>query len=198
MPAQGRLGDRAFAAADAHGCPACPHIVTGPAVTGSPNVRVNELPALRVGDSGIHMACCGENTWNAQKGSCSVLINGRPAHRLSDMTRHCGGTGMLIEGSPNVIVGGGSCGGGSAPPPPPPQPAPAPPPAPTEKGKLQVKVVDDQGKPVLNEPYEVTLPDGSKRTGVTDAQGMISLDGVPKGTCQVKLPKRDRGDVKPK
>jgi hypothetical protein len=25
---------------------------------------------------------------------------------LSDMTRHCGGVGKLIEGSPNVITGG--------------------------------------------------------------------------------------------
>lgn len=38
MPPQARLGDKAFIAADAHGCVACPHAATGPAVEGSPNV----------------------------------------------------------------------------------------------------------------------------------------------------------------
>ncbi|MFN7143831.1 MAG: PAAR domain-containing protein [Myxococcota bacterium] len=92
--------------ADAHGCPACPHPCTGPAVAGSPNVLVNGMPAVRVGDSGTHAACCGPNTWVATKGSGTVFINNIPAHRLGDMNTHCGGVGNLIVGSPNVIVGG--------------------------------------------------------------------------------------------
>ena len=106
MPPQGRLGDRAFNPADAHGCPACPHPCIGPAVKGSPDVFVNGLMALRVGDPGKHAACCGPNMWNAAKGSLTVFINNLPAHRLGDMTAHCGGVGNLIVGSPNVIVGG--------------------------------------------------------------------------------------------
>ena len=62
--------------------------------------------ALRQGDHGIHAACCGPNTWTAQAGSGTVKINGQGAHRLGDADTHCGGTGKLIEGSPNVIVGG--------------------------------------------------------------------------------------------
>lgn len=54
----------------------------------------------------IDAACCGPNTWNAGMGSGTVFINGKQAHRLGDMTRHCGGVGKLIEGSANVIVGG--------------------------------------------------------------------------------------------
>ncbi len=106
MPPQGRLGDKSNAPADAHGCPACPHPVIGPAIIGSPNVLVNHRPALRVGDTGIHTACCGPNTWIATKGSGSVFINGKPAHRLGDTDQHCGGVGQLIEGSNNVITGG--------------------------------------------------------------------------------------------
>ncbi|MFZ5476391.1 MAG: PAAR domain-containing protein [Myxococcota bacterium] len=106
MPPQGRVNDLAFNPADAHGCPACPHPVIGPAVTGSPNVLVNGQQALRIGDPGIHSACCGPNTWVAAMGSGTVSINNIPAHRLGDMTTHCGGVGTLVTGSGNVIVGG--------------------------------------------------------------------------------------------
>jgi len=67
---------------------------------------VNGLAALRIGDPGIHMACCGPNMWNAQTGSATVFINGKPAHRKGDMTKHCGGVGELTMGSPTVLVGG--------------------------------------------------------------------------------------------
>lgn len=106
MPGQGRLGDKAFAAVDQHGCPACPHPAVGPAIVGSPDIMVNKKPALRVDDKGIHTACCGSNTWTAVTGSSTVFINGKAAHRMGDLSSHCGGMGLLIEGSPNVIVGG--------------------------------------------------------------------------------------------
>jgi uncharacterized Zn-binding protein involved in type VI secretion len=44
--------------------------------------------------------------WTADVGSSTVKINGKPAIRVNDVIKHCGGTGKLIEGSPNVIVGG--------------------------------------------------------------------------------------------
>ncbi len=106
MPPQCRVGDQSQVPADAHGCPACPHPAVGPAVAGSPNVMVNSMPALRVTDPGIHAACCGPNTWVAAKGSGTVFINKLPAHRLGDMDTHCGGVGAMIQGSPNVLVGG--------------------------------------------------------------------------------------------
>lgn len=105
MPGQGRLGDKANSALDVHGCPACPHPTTGPAIQGSPDVNVNGRPALRVDDPGIHAACCGTTTWTATSGSLTVFINGKCAHRMGDQTRHCGGQGRLVEGSPNVMVG---------------------------------------------------------------------------------------------
>ncbi|BAP57899.1 membrane protein [Thioploca ingrica] len=91
MPKQGRVGDKSKAPVDAHGKPCCPHAVEGPAIQGSPNVFVNSQAALRVGDPGVHAACCGPNTWQATKGSKSVFINGIPAHRFGDDTVHCGG-----------------------------------------------------------------------------------------------------------
>jgi len=45
----------------------------------------------------------------------TVFINGKPAVRQGDQTKHCGGLGKMIEGSQNVIIGGppgsGSSGG---------------------------------------------------------------------------------------
>jgi len=114
VPAQGRLGDKSMVPADAHACPACPHPATGPAITGSPTVYVNDRNALRVTDQGVHAACCGPNTWKAVKGSPTVLINNLQAHRLGDQDAHCGGMGFLIEGSPNVLVGDSGSGGGGS------------------------------------------------------------------------------------
>ena len=106
MPGAGRLSDKSKVEGDAHGCPACPHTAVGPAIIGSPNVNINKRPALRVGDVGIHAACCGPNMWTATKGSATVMVNKRAAHRKGDMDTHCGGVGNLIEGSDDVIIGG--------------------------------------------------------------------------------------------
>lgn len=67
---------------------------------------INNLPAVRVGDMGIHAVCCGPNTWTAVMGSATVMINGKAAHRQNDMDQHCGGVGKMIEGSPDVQIGG--------------------------------------------------------------------------------------------
>jgi uncharacterized Zn-binding protein involved in type VI secretion len=112
MPAAGRKGDDAHCPADAHGCPGCPHDVTGPAVEGSADVEINGRSALRVGDRGAHGACCGPNQWQAVGGAPSVLINGRRAHRVGDDVAHCGGSGALATGSGDVIIG--DLGGGAA------------------------------------------------------------------------------------
>ena len=105
MSGAGRLGDKSHNPADVHGCPVCAHPVTGPAISGSENVFINGRPALRIGDKGIHAACCGNNTWEARGGSSSVQINKKGAHRLGDDTQHCGGGGQLIDGSSDVLVG---------------------------------------------------------------------------------------------
>ncbi|MDG1481479.1 MAG: PAAR domain-containing protein [Myxococcota bacterium] len=79
--------------------------MTGPGTVGSPNILVNGLSPLRVGDPGIHSGCCGPNTWVVAQGSTTVSFNDVPVARLGDQTTHCGGTGTLIVGSSNVIIG---------------------------------------------------------------------------------------------
>jgi len=110
MPGGARLGDKAKGT-DAHGCKVCTHTVIGPAVQGSSDVIVNGKPAVRQGDGGVHMLCCGTNTWHAAGGSSTVIVNGKPAFRLSDRTEHCGGTGQLINASSDVIIGNSQASG---------------------------------------------------------------------------------------
>lgn len=110
MPGAVRLGDMAKGT-DAHGCKVCTHTVVGPAVQGSLDVIINGKLAVRKGDSGIHMLCCGSNTWKAAGGSHTVIINGKPAFRRKDKTMHCGGVGKAITASDNVIVGDAQSGG---------------------------------------------------------------------------------------
>ncbi len=104
MPGGVRLGDLAKGT-DAHGCKVCTHTVIGPAVQGSPNVTTNGRASVRKGDSGIHMLCCGSNTWRAAGGSGTVYINGQPAFRRNDPTSHCGGSGTAVIASKTVIIG---------------------------------------------------------------------------------------------
>lgn len=112
VPPAARLGDKANVPADAHGCPGCPHPGIGPAVCGSEDVLTNSRPAFRKDDTGIHAACCNTNTWKAVQGSGTVFINNKEAVRLGDQTKHCGGSGTMIEGSNNVMIGG-AAGSGS-------------------------------------------------------------------------------------
>lgn len=102
MPSVCRLGDNALCPADSHGKPCCPHVVVGPAVSASPDVIINGRGALRLGDDGVHAACCGPNTWKTAAGSPTVLVNGKPLVRLGDATSHCGGNGTMVTASSDV------------------------------------------------------------------------------------------------
>jgi uncharacterized Zn-binding protein involved in type VI secretion len=112
MPAAARLGDAASVQQDAHGCPACPHPGTGPIVTGSPDVYINNLNAGRQDDLGVHAICCGGNIYTIAKGSPDVYVNSKPLARMNDKTTHCGGNGQIKEGSPDVMIDDGASGSG--------------------------------------------------------------------------------------
>ena len=97
---------------DMHTCPLInpgpvPH-VGGPLVTGAVTVIVGKMPASRVTDTCI---CVGPPDTVA-KGSSSVLIEGKPAARISDTTAH---GGVIVSGFPTVLIGdkGGGGSGGS-------------------------------------------------------------------------------------
>jgi uncharacterized Zn-binding protein involved in type VI secretion len=88
---------------DLHTCPMVtvlvPHVggpVVGPCV---PTVLIGKLPAAVVGDSAV---CVGPPD-SFVMGSMTVLIGGRPAVRVGDITAH-GGT--VVIGWPTVMIGG--------------------------------------------------------------------------------------------
>lgn len=99
MPGIVRLGD----IGSGHAC----HFPATCAMTASPDVFVNGLPVVRVGDSyGAH-GCVGclapDHSRNQLVGSPTVFINGRPAARIGDAIS-CGGVAMT--GSLDVIIDG--------------------------------------------------------------------------------------------
>ncbi len=112
--------DLGTAPADAHGCPGCPHPVVGPIISGSPDVLIDGSPAARVGDMGVHAACCGPNLFTIAAGDEEVLINGRRAAYAGSRTNHCGGVGWLVKGriadnAGRASKGKATDGGGAAP-----------------------------------------------------------------------------------
>jgi uncharacterized Zn-binding protein involved in type VI secretion len=107
MPGVARLGDKAKAKLDAHGCPGCPHPdVQGPGIVCSSNVFINGIGALNTTSVGIHSACCGPNMWKMTAASGAVFVNGAPMVRKGDPTLHCGTSpGEIVDSSANVQDG---------------------------------------------------------------------------------------------
>lgn len=81
------------------GLPPVPH-VGGPIVgPGAPTVLIGKMPAAVLGDNAV---CVGPPD-SIMKGSATVLICGKPAARVGDLTAH-GGT--ITLGCPTVLIGG--------------------------------------------------------------------------------------------
>ena len=77
---------------------------SGVILTGSPNVFINGKPAAIATVSRVECDQDGPAMQMAQ-GSDSVFINGQPASRIGDKT-NC--DAQVMEGSPNVRIGGGT------------------------------------------------------------------------------------------
>lgn len=99
MPAAARITDMHVCPMQTPGIPPIPHVggpIVGPGVA---NVLINKLPAAVIGDSCV---CVGPPD-AIIKGSATVLIGGRPAARMGDMTAH---GGNIVLGCPTVMIGG--------------------------------------------------------------------------------------------
>ena len=64
---------------------------------------------------------------------------------------------------------------------------------------IEIELLDEAGKPVPGEVYQVTLPDGSTvADGTLDEKGRARVDHIDPGTCKVTFPNLDKDAWKPK
>ena len=106
MPNIARVTDIAVNPVDVHGKPCCPHPVAGPGMVGGSTVMVEGMNPMRIGDMGVHAACCGPNAWVVGSGSGTVYVMNIGVARIGDITIHCGGVGALVSGAARTQAGG--------------------------------------------------------------------------------------------
>lgn len=185
---------------------ACCGANTWTATQGSQTVFINGKSAHRMGDQNRH--CGGMGT--LVEGSPNVIVgesNGGGGGGGGGGTSQAAGGGGGGGGGAGAGSGGGdAAAAGPAPAPavrpasPVPGPPPLPPTSPTPPGEqlplttLEVVIVDDQGAPVSGVRVEVTDPSGQRHEVTTNPDGLVRLDGLTPGQCDVALPELDHMD----
>jgi hypothetical protein len=54
---------------------------------------------------------------------------------------------------------------------------------------IELEVLDEEGNPLAEEPYEIITGDGRVRTGTLDAMGRTREDGIDPEDCKVRFPR---------
>lgn len=62
---------------------------------------------------------------------------------------------------------------------------------PTKTHWISIKLVDEFGKGVPYEDFQITLPDGTVVEGSLDKRGLAKITGLDSGTCKVTFPNLD-------
>ncbi|OFY67464.1 MAG: hypothetical protein A2Y71_14190 [Bacteroidetes bacterium RBG_13_42_15] len=57
---------------------------------------------------------------------------------------------------------------------------------------VEIELVGEDGKGVAGVEYLLELPDGTEISGSTNSLGLIRIDGIDSGNCQITLPKLDK------
>ena len=74
--------------------------------------------------------------------------------------------------------------------------------APENKDKkhwIEIELLDEDGKPIAGEPYQITLPDGTTiADGTTNDKGRARVDNIDPGSCKITFPNLDQDVWKPK
>jgi uncharacterized Zn-binding protein involved in type VI secretion len=142
----------------------------GTSATGSVNVLINNRPALRVNDSGVHHTgecCCPE--WHVTGGASRVQVNTFLMARVGDSTEHCSGSGQVTTGSSNVLVGDWVVGDH--------QPL----------HWIHFVLRDRNGKVVPFATVTLMLADGRRLRARSDAQGSIRIRHINPGSVRVVM-----------
>jgi hypothetical protein len=120
--------------------------------------------------------------------SCLGCVDEPDAAESSEDGAAAGGAGVTAGADDDDdAAAAGPAGGGT------PGTAPAPADQPIDPSMLEVQVIGATGAPQPQVSCEVTLPDGTKRSGVTGGDGFLRLNVAPHtGTCTLVLPDVDR------
>jgi hypothetical protein len=62
---------------------------------------------------------------------------------------------------------------------------------------IEIKLVDDEGRPVPGVRYRIELPDGDFQEGTLDGAGHARVEDIEPGTCRVTFPDLDRESWEP-
>lgn len=160
-----------------------PGLAMGPAnpiIMGCPTVMIGEVgmgaviaPSAGGGMGAVSAGVAGEAGSAAQAltkaskdGAATVAVGG------NQTLSQAAGAGSGGSGS------GSSAGGSSS------GAAPASSSDP-QKTWVEIQLVDADGKPVPNEPYRITAPDGTVSEGSTDGNGVARVDGIDPGNCKI-------------
>jgi len=60
-----------------------------------------------------------------------------------------------------------------------------------KKSWIEIKLMDEEGKPVPGEKYKITLSDNTVIEGTLGEQGFARHDEIPEGNCKVTFPELD-------
>ncbi len=151
----------------------------GNITTGSSPIFVNSMPVALVGDT---YSCPIHGSNSITTGAPHVFGLGRDVAHVGSQTA-CGAT--IVAGSPDTFVG--ESGGG----------------APNsflsqflkEKTFVEFQLLNERDEPIANEPYVLTLPDGTLMTGVLDAKGFVHVANIPRGSCNIKFPRLEDTEI---
>ncbi|HMJ55492.1 MAG TPA: hypothetical protein VK540_25635 [Polyangiaceae bacterium] len=66
-----------------------------------------------------------------------------------------------------------------------------------EKSWIEIELLDEEGEPYAGD-VELTLADGRKVRASSNAKGLVRLDGITAGSCQVSIPDLDASSWAPK
>jgi len=62
---------------------------------------------------------------------------------------------------------------------------------------IEFQLVDEKGKPVPNAKYKVKVPDGSLLEGALNGEGVVRVDNIDPGQCQITFPEIDAAQWEP-
>jgi hypothetical protein len=60
-----------------------------------------------------------------------------------------------------------------------------------------IRLKDEDGDPVADEPFRLKLPDGTIVEGYLDSKGEAEIHGIPEGQCEVCFPQIDKDVWRP-